>query len=480
MNAQSHVHGCVELDGNGLILAADARALDVFGYDRGEIVSRHHRLLLSPAERDGARWRIAWDALQRGLFQAGEFRGARRDGRPLWIRASCHPVRDRLGRVTRIALYVADVTAEIEQAVLRDGQIAALDRSQAVIRFTLDGTILEANDNFLGLMGYRRDEVVGHHHRLFVLESDRTARAYAEFWAALAAGEYRAGEFHRRGKGEKDVWIVGSYNPILDRDGKPCAIVKVATDVTGQVRDRIRRAAGQQAIDADLAAIDEAISAVSAELRATTGEAMQTLGNVEAVAAGAEELAASIDELGRHAEDARTASGEAVDRAREASITIASLTEAAERIGEAASLIRSITHQTNLLALNASIEAARAGEAGRGFSVVAAEVKALAGRSSQATQAIGQQIEAVQGATARAAGALDGIIRTIGQLDGISTGVSSAVAEQVAVTRDMSDNMQRAAGRVAEVRHAMERASDATQDVSLSVAKVAQAARALA
>ncbi len=479
MNAPSPVYGCIELDADGLILTADRGALDVFGYDRGEIVRRHHGLLLSPAERDGGRWRTTWDSLRHGLFQAGEFRGETRDGRPLWIRTSCHPVRDRRGRVARFALYVADVTAEIEQAVLRDGQIAALDRSQAVIRFTLDGTIVEANDNFVGLMGYRRDEVVGRHHRLFVIESDRAARTYAEFWTALAAGEYQSGEFHRRGKDEKDVWIVGSYNPILDRDGKPCAVVKVATDVSGQVQDRIRREAGQRAIDADLAVIDGAVAAVSAELRATTAEAMQTLGNVEAVAAGTEEFAASIDELGRHAEEARTASGEALGRAREASGTLASLTDAAGRIGEAATLIRSVTHQTHLLALNASIEAARAGEAGKGFSVVAAEVKALAGQSAQATQAIGQQIEAVQGAAARAAAALDGIIRTVGHLDGISTGVSSAITEQVAVTRDMSDNMQRAAGRVAAVRHAMERASAATQKVGLSVAKVAQAARAL-
>src|SRR4051812_35438091 len=96
------------------------------------------------------------------------------------------------------------------------GQLAAINKSQAVIEFDLDGTIITANENFLRAMGYAREEIVGRHHNLFVTAALRASEEYAQFWAALARGEYRAGEFQRVGKGGREVWIYGSYNPILD------------------------------------------------------------------------------------------------------------------------------------------------------------------------------------------------------------------------------------------------------------------------
>ncbi|GJD60789.1 methyl-accepting chemotaxis protein [Methylobacterium frigidaeris] len=469
----------IEFDPSGTILDANACFQGLTGYTLAELKGRHHSLLIPPGERNGSDYIAFWQRLREGRFESREFRRIAKDGRSIWIQASYNPVLDRRGRVVRIVKLASDITARKEHDAYLAGQIAALDRSQAVIHFTPDGMVAEANAVFLGVMGYTRDEVVGRHHSQFVSESERASAGYAAFWQDLAAGRYQAGEFHRVGKGGREVWIFGAYNPVLDLDGKLCAVVKFATDITQQVLDRERRSAGQRVIEADIAAITVAVSEVSEQARATTEQTVQTSGNVEAVAAGTEEFAASIAELGRHAEDARTASDAAVRKAQDAGGIVASLTQAADRIGEAVSLIRSIADQTNLLALNATIEAARAGVAGKGFAVVAAEVKALAGQSARATQEIGTQIAAVQGATSGAVAAIEAIVAAIGYVSEISVGVSSAITQQAAVTRDMSANMQDAARSVASVRRNMERITGSAGDVDTSIRKVSQAARAL-
>src|ERR1700733_9911941 len=118
------------------------------------------------------------------------------------------------------------------------GQIAAIRRSQAVIEFSLDGSILTANDNFLRAMGYTLAEVQGKHHSMFVDEAYRQSAEYRDFWASLGRGEYLAGEYRRIGKGGREVWIQGAYNPILDLNGRACKVVKYASDVTDQVNMR--------------------------------------------------------------------------------------------------------------------------------------------------------------------------------------------------------------------------------------------------
>ncbi|MDR7035610.1 methyl-accepting chemotaxis protein [Methylobacterium sp. BE186] len=480
LNALDQSQGRIDFDLDGTILSANPIMLALLGYDLAELRGRHHSQLVPEAERTSEEYRAFWNALRAGRFQAREFKRIAKSGRVVWIQASYNPVVDRRGRVVKIVKVAADVTERKLRDAITEGQIAALHRSQAVIHFTLDGTITDANENFLATMGYSLDEVRGRHHSLFVSEAERASPAYAAFWRALAAGQYQAGEFQRFGKAGREVWIFGAYNPVLDAEGRPCAVVKFATDVTRQVADRNRRVAGQQAIDADIDAIMRAMTDVARQARSTTETAGQTSGNVQAVAAGTEEFAASIEELSRHASESKAASDEAVRRAGEAGSIIASLTSAADKIGEAVTLIRSIADQTNLLALNATIEAARAGEAGRGFAVVAAEVKALANQSSRATEEIAQQIGAVQSATAQAVESIEGVTHTIGSLSEISLSVASAVTEQAAVTRDMSVNMQNAADSVGIVRGSMESIAEAADAVDASVRKVAAAARALA
>ncbi|GBU18268.1 MULTISPECIES: PAS domain-containing protein [Methylobacterium] len=480
LEALDRSQGRIEFDTEGNVLQANASFLDLLGYGLDEVRGRHHSQFVSPAERESAAYRDFWAALKRGEFQTREFKRLAKDGRAVWIQASYNPILGPGGKVIKIVKFATDITAQKLRDAAYQGQIAAVNRSQAVIHFTLDGTVTDANENFLKTLGYRLDEIKGRHHSLFVSAEERQSPAYAAFWKALASGEFQSGEFRRVAKGGGEVWIFGTYNPVLDAEGKPCAVVKFANDVTSEVNDRRRRAEGLRAIDADIADITKAMSDVARQARVTTDSAAQTSGNVQAVAAGAEEFAASIEELSRHASEAKTGADEAVLRAEEASGIVSGLTAAASRIGEAVTLIRSIADQTNLLALNATIEAARAGEAGRGFAVVASEVKALAGQSQRATEEIGTQIDAVQGATAEAVSAIEAIARSIRSLSEISLSVSSAVAEQSAVTRDMSVNMQTAAESVREVRSHMEEIAAATNQVDASVRKVNEAARALA
>jgi methyl-accepting chemotaxis protein len=470
----------VEFDPSGTIIDANTLFLDLVGFTRTEVCGRPHAQFVTEAERASPDYAAFWDRLRAGRHVAGDFTRLTKSGRTIRIHGSYNPVLDRHGKVIKVVKLATDVTEERARSARDAGWIAALDRSQAVISFTLDGIITDANANFLKTLGYTLDEVRGQHHRMFLPANEAAGADYAAFWAALGAGRHQAGEFRRVGKGGRAVWIFGTYNPIFDADGKPCAVVKFATDVTQQVEDRQRRAEGQRAIDADLSAIRESMSRVVQQADGTTQAANQTAHNVQAVAAGSEEFAASIEELSRHALQAKAAVDKVVTRAEEAGAIVVGLTGAADRIGAAVNLIRSIADQTNLLALNATIEAARAGAAGKGFAVVAAEVKALAEQTARATGEIGTQIAAVQTETARAVAAIDGIGGTIEQLSEISLSVSSAVTEQAAVTRDMTENMQSAAQSVESARAAIAEIATSAGLVNASVRKVSEAARALA
>src|SRR3569833_2165209 len=175
-------------------------------------------------------------------------------------------------------------------------KIDAVGRSQAIIEFNLDGTIITANENFLGALGYRLDEVQGKHHSIFVDAAYRRSPEYREFWNALRRGEYQAGDFKRVGKGGQVLWIQASYNPIYGADGDLMKVVKFATDVTAQVEDRIRRGEIQKGIDGDLDLITGAVNETTGRITSVVGASTQTSSNMQAVASGAEELAASVGE----------------------------------------------------------------------------------------------------------------------------------------------------------------------------------------
>ncbi len=357
------------------------------------------------------------------------------------------------------------------------GMIAAINRSQAVAEFKLDGTILTANDNFLRLMGYTLEEIQGRHHSLFVDEAYRQSSEYRDFWARLARGEFHTGEFKRVGKGGREVWLQASYNPILDARGRPSRIIKFAYDVTHQVKLRldiqavITRIAESATM---LAGASHELSNVSQQMASNAEEtatqaniasaaAEQVSKNIATVSAAAEEMGASIKEIAKNANEAAKVATTAVKVADQTNSTVGKLGESSAEIGNVIKVITSIAQQTNLLALNATIEAARAGEAGKGFAVVANEVKELAKQTARATEDISRKIEAIQSDTKGAVEAIVQIGKIINQINDIQNNIASAVEEQTATTGEITRNVSEAATGSSEIAQSITGVAQAAQ-----------------
>jgi methyl-accepting chemotaxis protein len=255
----------IEFKLDGTILTANQNFLDAMGYRLDEIEGRHHAIFVDAAERDSASYAEFWRSLNSGKAQTAEFRRIGKGGKEVWIQASYNPILDRSGKPYKVVKFATDITRRKLQAAEYESQIRAINRSQAVIEFQLDGTILTANQNFLSAVGYELHEIEGRHHSLFVAQADRNSAEYREFWAALGRGEYQSAEYRRFGKHGREIWIQASYNPILDGAGRPYKIIKFATDITDQVNERLRRAEIQKSIAAELVEITKAVSDVTGQ-----------------------------------------------------------------------------------------------------------------------------------------------------------------------------------------------------------------------
>jgi methyl-accepting chemotaxis protein len=224
----------IEFNLDGTIITANQNFLDAMGYRLDEIQGKHHSMFVEPGERDSADYRSFWANLNRGEFQAAEYKRVAKGGREIWIQASYNPIFDKGGKPVRVVKFATDITARKIRSMEDAGKIAAISRAQAVIEFNLDGTIITANEHFLGAVGYTLDEIKGKHHSMFVSPAERDSAAYREFWTRLGRGQFEAAEYKRYGKGGKEIWILASYNPILDDAGKPFKVVKFASDVSDQ------------------------------------------------------------------------------------------------------------------------------------------------------------------------------------------------------------------------------------------------------
>lgn len=390
------------------------------------------------------------------------------------------------GKPKGFSLEWCDVTALRESV----GQLAAISKSQAVIEFNLDGTIVTANDNFLKTFGFSLEEVKGAHHSRFVSDAFRNSPEYPEFWAQLNRGQYAAGEFQRFGKGGREIWIQASYNPIVDLNGKVFKVVKYASDITEQVKSREQMARILEEINTNattLASSAEELTAVSSQMASNAEETAAQAGvvsaaseevskNVQTVSTGVEEMNAAIREIAKNATDAARVSQEAVGTAAKANAAIGKLGDSSLEIGKVIKVITSIAEQTNLLALNATIEAARAGEAGKGFAVVANEVKELAKETAKATEDISRKIEAIQGDTKGAVDSIRRIGEVIAQINDISNTIASAVEEQTATANEMSRNVAEAAKGTSEIAENIASVATAAQNTTEGAANCQQAA----
>jgi methyl-accepting chemotaxis protein len=523
---------------DGTILGANDLFLKTLGYTLDEVKGRHHSIFVDEAFRASPAYREFWAALNRGEYQAAEYKRIGKGGKEVWIQASYNPILDLNNKPFKVVKFATDVTEQKLVNADFAGQIAAIAKSQAVIEFKMDGTIVTANDLFLKTLGYTLDEVKGRHHSIFVDEAFRASQEYREFWAALNRGEYQAAEYKRIGKGGKEVWIQASYNPILDLNNKPFKVVKFATDVTATVNAGIdlRNKVGQilgvvkVAAQGDLTTeitvagqdpigqVGEGLSGFFKELRGSLqkiGQSAQSVGsaseeltaisqqlagnaeetatqatvvsaaseevskNVSVVAASSEEMLASIREIAKSANESAKVARSAVGVANSTNQTIARLGDSSIEIGKVIKVITSIAQQTNLLALNATIEAARAGEAGKGFAVVANEVKELAKATAKATEEIGQKIEAIQGDSKAAVSAIGEVSAIINQINDLSNTIASAVEEQTATTNEIGRNVAEAARGTNEIARNITGVATAAQDTTSGASDTQKAAASL-
>jgi len=477
LDAVYHAQAVIEFSMDGIVLDANANFLQVMGYELDEIRGQHHSLFVDPAYKNSEAYGQFWEKLRRGESDKAQYKRLGKGGREVWIEASYNPIRDQSGKLCKVVKFAVDVTEQKMRFADLSGTVDAIDRSQAMISFTLDGTILDANQNFLDTMGYGLDEVRGKHHSMFVPADYATSQDYRDFWAALRHGQFQRNQFRRLGKGGREVWIEASYNPILDPDGKPYKVVKVATNITEQISLLTKL---KDLIDVNFAEIDASIHMVNGRSLSTVQAVEMASANVQAVASAAEEMAASITEISGSMTKSQEASEHASLQTSEAGVATQKLVDVAAAMSGIVSMIQTIASKINLLSLNAAIESARAGEAGRGFAVVANEVKLLAGQAAKATADISREIAGVQNVANEVVSALDGIRGAISRVQDYVSATASAVEEQSAVTRDMSMNMQSAATTVETINSNIQEISGALTQVEQAVGKTKDAAHVLA
>jgi methyl-accepting chemotaxis protein len=516
--AISRSQAVIEFSLDGIILTANDNFLSAMGYRLEEIAGKHHSMFCDPAYAASEDYKNFWADLRRGSYQSAAYQRFAKGGREVWIQASYNPVLDRSGKPIKVIKFATDITEQVTTAADHKAQVAAISRAQAVIAFNLDGTVIEANQNFLATLGYRLEEIVGRHHSMFCEAGFAASPEYKAFWRRLGDGEYVSAEFQRFGKGGKPIWIQASYNPIFNAAGKVVKVVKFATDISERKRaegviallteslaglargflgggvdtaftgpyEELRQAFNQSLTQLEV--IVGGLRNASYSLKIATAEILTGANDLSQrttrQAATIEETSAAVEQLASTVSDNARRAATASDKARnlaqdatkggtvmtEATQAMAAIETSSAKISNIIGMIDDIAFQTNLLALNASVEAARAGDAGKGFAVVAVEVRRLAQSAAQASSDVKALIETsagevrtgaqlVEQAARKLGDILHGAEDSFGLIDDMakaSREQSSALNEVAIAIRQMDEMTQHNAALVEETNAAIE------------------------
>ena len=524
-DAADRSQAVAEYNMDGTVRRANNHFLTALGYTSGDIRGKHHSLFVDNAFRDSTDYRTFWAKLRRGELDAGEYKRLAKGGREVWLQATYIPVCGPLGTPFKVVEYATDITTVTLRRANGLGQVAAINRAQAVITLELDGTVRTANDNFLRTMGYSLEEIKGKHHSMFVTPEERNSQQYREFWLKLTRGEFNAGQYERIARGGRKLWVQASYNPILDSTGKTLHVIAYATDITDQVgfshqlrgvveetREVVNAAAKgdlTKRINAanktgEVAALSNGVNSLIDELSSLIHQIHTTTGHVQTgleemsqgnsnlsqrtseQAASLEETASSMEEMSttvrQTAENAGMANNLAIAAQAQAEKggsvvgaavnAMATINDASTKIAAITGVIDEIAFQTNLLALNAAVEAARAGDQGRGFAVVANEVRSLAGRSAVAAKEIKSLIQESVSRVTEGTRLVDESGQALEEIVAAVKKVTAIVAEIAAASREQSTGIE-------QVNRAVTQMDEATQQNAALVEEAAAASRAI-